>query len=237
MKKFLVLTVLMLGLGAGGGWYLQSTYGDMLIHPERDVVTTVEDKVKEEARLVLMARAGADVVMAVFTENIGDVDALIAVGDSVTFRVLPDQPMLENPSIVRVERPEPEEEESSDGGAETGPAYVSLEERLRQFRAGASSSESSDGGAEVPEGGLASDAGADGSPGPQSTEDRVHALRARFLGASETDEPAPEPLSPQERLRQLREEMATEAPEDEAPEDAAASGEANAPTDSDRPPA
>lgn len=64
---------------------------------------TVVKKQRESARLLLTLTTPKGVLLATFTENIDEVDLLVAEGYATTIRLRTYSPFVENPIIERVE--------------------------------------------------------------------------------------------------------------------------------------
>jgi hypothetical protein len=132
MKRFLILGLVCLGLGAGGGFYASQTFGSTLFSGMMDIEGVVVEKGKEGSRLVLsIENRGGNRFLASFTKRRTEVDQLVNEGDRITIRVPRDRTLADNPAIVRVTKPEEHEgegteEHASDHGSQHEPERPSL---------------------------------------------------------------------------------------------------------------
>ncbi len=106
MKKKLVLGLVVLVLGATGGWLARPSLARALgIGGEVDGRGGAERR--EGDRLVLTLRMGDDTMMATFRNRVDDIAELVEVGDVITLRAR-NHVFADDVPIVRVTRPPPE---------------------------------------------------------------------------------------------------------------------------------
>jgi hypothetical protein len=130
----LLLLVLGVALGAAGAALVLRWVDPGLLAPFRGgdgVEGRVLDKALESDRLLLKIESEHGVFLATFTERQAEIDLLVDAGDTVTLDAREYRPFLEDPTLDRVRRSNPQlepEEPGEEAGVEDEPLIDELEE-------------------------------------------------------------------------------------------------------------
>ncbi len=112
LKRVLIGMFLGLAGGLPGGWFAYAHLGPELGFDGRSEVSAVVEARRVDAdrvQLMLRGEDGAS-ILATFTERPSDVAALARVGDTVVLSLAGEAPIVDEPTIVRVQPAEADED-------------------------------------------------------------------------------------------------------------------------------